>query len=69
LEQEVDMIRQDSELFVQNTKTRGRLLTYILGRVHGAEQIEDELHGLECLWHMCVKQTTVYGDGFYLRLL
>jgi hypothetical protein len=46
LEQEVHVVRDDSNLLVQNTKTRGRLLTYVLGRVHGAEQVEDELHGL-----------------------
>jgi hypothetical protein len=46
LEQEVHVVRDDSNLLVQNTETRGRLLTYVLGRVHGAEQVEDELHGL-----------------------
>jgi hypothetical protein len=44
LEQEVDVVGQDSELLVENTKTRSRRLANILGRVYGTEEIDDELH-------------------------
>ncbi len=46
LEQEIHMVREDSKLLVENAKARSRLLANVLGRVHGTEQVEDELHGL-----------------------
>jgi hypothetical protein len=55
LEQEVHVVREDPELLVEGIETRC-LLPHVLGGVHGAEEVDDELHCLKCIGHMCVKR-------------
>jgi hypothetical protein len=46
LEEEVYVIGENPKLLIENAETY-RILADVLGRMDGAEEIEDELHDLE----------------------
>jgi hypothetical protein len=46
LEQEVHVVREDPELLVEDVEATP-LLAHILRGVNGAEEVDDELHGLK----------------------